>query len=100
MVVFRSLTKEHVRAIAEVEFQKVMARLSASNLDVTLTRAFKDRVVERGYDPAFGARPLRRAISAMLEDTLAEHLLEAAQAAGEDEVDAPAARGSVEVDVD
>merc|ERR1719282_1707239 len=69
MVVFRSLTKENVRAIAEVEFQQVLARLGESDLDVMLTQAFKDRVVDQGYDPAFGARPLRRAISAMLEDT-------------------------------
>jgi len=110
LVVFRSLTKDNVRSIAEVEFKQVLARLSESDLDVVLTQAFKDRVVDRGYDPAFGARPLRRAISTLLEDTLAEHLLGAASAAGEgqDEQDdraraeegAPAARQAVEVDID
>jgi ATP-dependent Clp protease ATP-binding subunit ClpC len=103
LVVFRSLTKDNVRAIAEVEFRQVLARLSESDLDVVLTQAFKDRVVDQGYDPAFGARPLRRAISTMLEDTLAEHLLEAASASGEgqDEQDDKAtARQSVEVDID
>jgi ATP-dependent Clp protease ATP-binding subunit ClpC len=111
MVVFRSLTKDNVRAIAEVEFQHVLARLDARNLDVTLTQAFQDKVVELGYDPAFGARPLRRAISSMLEDTLAEHLLEAAgeeeeekkeggSVAEEDRQDALAVRQSVVVDVD
>jgi len=105
LVVFRSLTKENVRAIAEVEFRQVLGRLGERNLDVTLTQAFKDQVVEKGYDPAFGARPLRRAISAMLEDTLAEHLLEAA---GEGPDDGQAdgagageeARQSIKVDVD
>merc|ERR1719221_1357288 len=99
LVVFRSLTKDNVRAIAEVEFQQVLARLGESDLDVVLTQAFKDRVVDQGYDPAFGARPLRRAISTMLEDTLAEHLLQAASASGEgqDEQDDKAmARQSVE----
>jgi ATP-dependent Clp protease ATP-binding subunit ClpC len=106
MVVFRQLTKDSVRAIAEVEFKLVLARLSESNLDAELTQAFKDKVVEMGYDPAFGARPLRRAISTMLEDTLAEHLLEAASVDDEDGEGAqsaenqPEKRKSVLVDVD
>merc|ERR1719424_59480 len=110
LVAFRSLTKDNVRSIAEVEFQQVLARLSESDLDVVLTQAFKDQVVDRGYDPAFGARPLWRAISTLLEDTLAEHLLEAASAAGEGQGEqddraraeeaAPAARQTVEVDID
>jgi len=103
VVVFRALTKDNLRAIAEIEFQQVLARLSESDLDVVLTQAFKDRVVDQGYDPAFGARPLRRAISFMLEDTLAEHLLEAAGEGHDDQGDeeeAPAARQTVEVDID
>jgi len=75
IVVFRSLTKEDVRAIAEVEFKKVMARLKEKALDIRLSQRFKDLVVDAGFDPAYGARPLRRAITRMLEDTLAEHLL-------------------------
>jgi ATP-dependent Clp protease ATP-binding subunit ClpC len=113
MVVFRSLTKDDVRAIAEVEFKNVLARLGDQDLDVTLTQAFKDKVVELGYDPAMGARPLRRAISSLLEDTLAEHLLEAAGAEEDEEEEkardseaedesegAPAVRQAVVVDVD
>ncbi|CAK0909859.1 unnamed protein product [Prorocentrum cordatum] len=113
VVVFRSLTKDDVRAIAEVEFQNVLARLGERDLDVTLTQAFKDRVVELGYDPAMGARPLRRAISNMMEDTLAEYLLEAAGAeedeeedaardseAEDDSQDAPAVRQAVVLDLD
>merc|ERR1711972_1213890 len=75
MVVFRSLTRENVAAIAEVEFRKVLARLSERQLDVTLSERFKAKVVEEGFDPAYGARPLRRAITRMLEDTLAEYVL-------------------------
>jgi ATP-dependent Clp protease ATP-binding subunit ClpC len=106
VVVFRALTKDNLRAIAENEFQQVLARLGERDLDVRLTQAFKDRVVDQGYDPAFGARPLRRAISSMLEDTLAEHLLEAACEGHDDQDDrsttkeAPAARQTVEVDID
>jgi len=75
IVVFRSLTRENIRAIAEVEFKKVIARLGERQLDVTLTDRFKERVLEEGFDPAYGARPLRRAITRLLEDTLAEHVL-------------------------
>ncbi|CAK0788613.1 unnamed protein product [Prorocentrum cordatum] len=107
LVVFRPLSRDDVRAIAEVEFRKVLARLGERDLDVVLTQAFKDRVVDRGFDPAFGARPLRRAISSMLEDTLAEHLLEAAGEGLDDEDGGPAARQkapahrrAVEVDLD
>jgi len=75
MVVFRSLTRDNVRDIAEVEFRKVLGRLSERALDVTLSARFKEKVVEEGFDPAYGARPLRRAITRMLEDTLAEHVL-------------------------
>merc|ERR1719188_2766966 len=75
MVVFRALTKENVRDIAEIEFKKVIARLCEMNLDITLSPRFKERVLEEGFDPAYGARPLRRAITRLLEDTLAEHVL-------------------------
>jgi len=76
IVVFKSLQKEDVKAIAEVEFRKVMARLAENDLAVELTDSFKAAVVDAGFDPAFGARPLKRAITRMLEDTLAEQLLE------------------------
>jgi ATP-dependent Clp protease ATP-binding subunit ClpC len=81
-IVFRPLNKENVRDIAEVEFRGVIGRLVKSGLSVSLTQKFKDYVVERGYDPAYGARPLRRAITNLLEDKLAEYMLSHA-AAGE-----------------
>jgi len=74
--VFRPLTKENIRAIAEVEFNKVAARLLEAGMHVSLTARFKERVVQEGFDPAYGARPLRRAITRWLEDSLAEHLLD------------------------
>jgi len=75
IVVFRPLTKQDVRQIAELEFKKVQKRLADQNFEITLTPAFKEKVVEDGFDPAYGARPLRRAITRLLEDKLAEHLL-------------------------
>jgi hypothetical protein len=75
VVVFQSLRRQDVREIAEVEFAKVATRLSDVGFSVTLTEAFKERVVSEGFFPAYGARPLRRAITRLLEDPLSEHLL-------------------------
>mmetsp|Transcript_79905 Transcript_79905/g.205520 ORF Transcript_79905/g.205520 Transcript_79905/m.205520 type:complete len:203 (+) Transcript_79905:2-610(+) len=87
-VVFRPLTKDNVRNIADVELRSIVARLKAQGLDVSVTSAFKERLVERGFDPAYGARPLRRAITNLLEDTLAEFLLRAAAGGdGEDKLE-------------
>mmetsp|Transcript_12116 Transcript_12116/g.26899 ORF Transcript_12116/g.26899 Transcript_12116/m.26899 type:complete len:1112 (-) Transcript_12116:170-3505(-) len=99
IVVFRSLRREDVRRIAEVEFARVIARLSEAELDVTLTDRFKERVLQNGFDPAYGARPLKRAITRMLEDTLAEHVLSAVDGA-HDTVGAKAQRRCVELDVE
>lgn len=84
VIVFRPLKEDDIRAIAEVEFKKVLERLSDKDLHITLTQSFKDQVLKEGFDPAYGARPLRRAITRMLEDTLAEQLLE--QTAEEEEI--------------
>eukprot|EP00930_Biecheleria_cincta_P019189 TRINITY_DN14713_c0_g2_i1.p1 TRINITY_DN14713_c0_g2~~TRINITY_DN14713_c0_g2_i1.p1 ORF type:complete len:1038 (+),score=237.12 TRINITY_DN14713_c0_g2_i1:40-3153(+) len=73
--VFRPLTKEDIRAIAEVEIRKVLARLGDVGMNVSLTARFKDHVANVGFDPEYGARPLRRAITRLLEDTLAEYIL-------------------------
>mmetsp|Transcript_149158 Transcript_149158/g.362249 ORF Transcript_149158/g.362249 Transcript_149158/m.362249 type:complete len:149 (-) Transcript_149158:190-636(-) len=81
IVVFRSLTREDVQSIAEVEFKKVLKRLQEQDWVVQLTDRFKEQVIEEGYDPAYGARPLRRAITRLLEDTLAETLLAEAEEA-------------------
>jgi len=74
-IVFRPLTKENVRSIAEIEFRYVVGRMAERGLEVCLTARFKDHVAEKGYDPAYGARPLRRAITNLLEDKLAEFIL-------------------------
>lgn len=105
VVVFRPLSKEDVRAIAEVEFKKVLARLESKELDVTLTQRFKDRVVTEGFDPAYGARPLKRAITRLLEDTLAEHLLVEGSHDGKEETpvsgrDAAASTSRRQIEID
>jgi len=88
IVVFRSLTKDDVRRIADIEFGKVTARLGEKNLQLSLSDAFKERVINEGFDPAYGARPLRRAVTRFLEDTLAEaFLVEAERGEAHDDSD-------------
>eukprot|EP00931_Biecheleriopsis_adriatica_P031212 TRINITY_DN1832_c0_g1_i3.p1 TRINITY_DN1832_c0_g1~~TRINITY_DN1832_c0_g1_i3.p1 ORF type:complete len:1034 (+),score=302.97 TRINITY_DN1832_c0_g1_i3:77-3178(+) len=98
--VFRPLTKDDIRAIAENEFSKVTKRLVEAGMDVSLTGRFKEHVVEAGFDPAYGARPLRRAITRLLEDSLAEFLLDTcAQQEGEDDTDGEEVKSRALIDV-
>jgi ATP-dependent Clp protease ATP-binding subunit ClpC len=75
IIVFRQLTKDEVKEIAEILLKQVSQRLSDRNLSFKLTDAFKERLVDEGYDQRYGARPLRRAISRLIEDNLAEAIL-------------------------
>ena len=76
IIVFRQLTKPEVRQIARILLQEISDRLSEQR-EITLgvTSAFEDKVIESGFDPSYGARPLRRAIMRLLEDSLAEAIL-------------------------
>ncbi|MCU0691097.1 MAG: ATP-dependent Clp protease ATP-binding subunit, partial [Polyangiaceae bacterium] len=62
VIVFRSLSKEHLRGIVDIQLRRLDALLRDRHLRVQLSEQAKQRLVELGYDPAFGARPLRRAI--------------------------------------
>jgi ATP-dependent Clp protease ATP-binding subunit ClpC len=75
VIVFRSLTKDDLKRIIDIELGKVRKRLKDKNLALELTDEAKDFVIEKGSSLEFGARPLRRAIENMLEDPLAEDLL-------------------------
>ena len=75
VIVFRSLTKPDLIQILDLELAKVMQRLKARNIDLQLDEKAKDFLVERGYDPQYGARPMRRAVERFLEDPLAEEIL-------------------------
>src|SRR3989440_11205399 len=74
-VVFRSLTVDEIRQIVDLMLQRVRDQLKAQGMTLEVTQAAKDHVIKLGYDPAYGARPLRRVIQNMIEDVLAEHLL-------------------------
>lgn len=75
MIVFRQLTKLEVKEIADIMLKEVFERLKAKEIELQVTEKFRDMVVEEGYDPSYGARPLRRAIMRLLEDSLAEKML-------------------------
>jgi ATP-dependent Clp protease ATP-binding subunit ClpC len=74
-VVFRSLTVEEIREIVDLMLARVRDQLKAQQMKLEVTQAAKDHLIKLGYDPAYGARPLRRVIQNMIEDVLAEHLL-------------------------
>jgi ATP-dependent Clp protease ATP-binding subunit ClpC len=75
IIVFRSLNKADMKNIIDIELAKVIKRLKEKNLTLVLTEEAKDLLIEKGYSPEFGARPLRRAIEHLLEDPLSEELL-------------------------
>lgn len=75
IIVFRQLNKEEVKQIAGIMLREVSARLVERSITLEVSDRFKDLVVEEGYNPSYGARPLRRAIMRLLEDSLAEAML-------------------------
>ena len=75
IIVFRQLNKDEVKEISEILLKEVFSRLTEQQITLTVTDKFKERLVEEGYNPAYGARPLRRAIMRLLEDVMAEEIL-------------------------
>ncbi|OMO94797.1 Chaperonin ClpA/B, partial [Corchorus capsularis] len=75
MVVFRSLEKPQMLEIVNLMLQEVKARLMSLGIGLEVSEAIKDLICEQGYDKTFGARPLRRAITSIVEDPLSEALL-------------------------
>jgi ATP-dependent Clp protease ATP-binding subunit ClpC len=75
IIVFTQLNKDEVKQIADIMLKEVGNRLKEKGIHLEVTERFKDRVVQEGYDPSYGARPLRRAIMRLLEDSLVESML-------------------------
>jgi ATP-dependent Clp protease ATP-binding subunit ClpC len=75
IIVFRQLTKDEVKEIAVIMLNEVFSRLTEKGIRLEITDRFNERLVEEGYNPSYGARPLRRAIMRLLEDSLAEEIL-------------------------
>jgi ATP-dependent Clp protease ATP-binding subunit ClpC len=74
-VVFRSLTQDEIRQIVDLMLARVRDQLKAQAMALEVTAEAKDHLITLGYDPGYGARPLRRVIQNLIEDVLAEHLL-------------------------
>ena len=75
IIVFRQLNRDEVKLIADIMLREVFNRMKEKGILLSVTEAFKERLVEEGYNPAYGARPLRRAVMRLLEDSLAEEFL-------------------------
>jgi ATP-dependent Clp protease ATP-binding subunit ClpC len=74
-VVFHALDKEHIRQIVDLMLSQVAASLKEKDITLEVTDGAKDFIGDKGYDPVFGARPLRRTIQNLVEDQLSEALL-------------------------
>ena len=83
LVIFKSLGREDMKAIVELELRNVSNRLKEQGLVFDFSEAAKSFLIEKGYDAKYGARPLRRAIERHLEDSLAEAILGGEIKAGE-----------------
>ncbi|MHC4737435.1 MAG: ATP-dependent Clp protease ATP-binding subunit [Planctomycetota bacterium] len=74
-IVFKALTRENLQTIVDYELAKVFKRLIEHGLTLELTEGAKEFLIDKGYNPEFGARPLRRAIEHYIEDPLSESML-------------------------
>jgi ATP-dependent Clp protease ATP-binding subunit ClpA len=81
-IVFRSLSKEEISEIVDLELEKVEHRLAARNLQFEVAAAAREFLADEGYDPEYGARPLRRVIQRRVEDALSDILLASPVTAG------------------
>ncbi len=76
MVIFRTLKKEEMFQIFDLMMAELMERLSEKNINISVSSGAREFILEKGYDPKFGARPLRRTIQQLVEDRLADMILE------------------------
>ena len=75
IIVFNTLTREHLAEIVDIQLNTVVKLLKERKLGLRITQAAKDRIVSEGYDPDYGARPMKRAIQRLVQDPLAHRLM-------------------------
>ena len=75
LIVFHTLGKPELLKIVELEISKVLARIKIKEIHLVLDEKAKELLIEKGFDPAYGARPMRRAVERYLEDPMAEEIL-------------------------
>jgi ATP-dependent Clp protease ATP-binding subunit ClpB len=83
IIVFNSLTREHLARIVDIQLTNVGKLLKDRNLKLEITTAAKDRIITEGYDPQYGARPMKRAIQRLIQDPLALKLITGGFAEGD-----------------
>jgi ATP-dependent Clp protease ATP-binding subunit ClpC len=83
VIMFNQLEKKHIHKIIDIEIEDLYKRVEALNYKLKLSAAAKDFIAEKGYDPQFGARPLKRAIQKYLEDEMAEIIIKASISQGD-----------------
>ena len=76
IVIFNPLHKEEVAGILDIELEPIIERLKQRGIKLQITKKAKDFLLEKGYDPQYGARPLKRAVQKYVQDPLASRLLE------------------------
>lgn len=81
-IFFNSLTKEDIGRIIDIELKALKKRVKDAGFDLTVTSAAKRLVADLGYDPSYGARPLKRAIQRYIEDPVSEHIITGRMLAG------------------
>ena len=97
IIVFRQLTKDEVGQIADIMLKEVFERIQQKEIHLDVTDRFKNRLVDEGYNPSYGARPLRRAVMRLLEDSLAEEFLSGRVKPGDSAVVDVSEDGSIKV---
>ncbi len=83
VVMFNQLEKQHIFKIIDIEIEDLYKRVEALNYKLKISPAAKEFIAEKGYDPQFGARPLKRAIQKYLEDEMAEIIIKASITEGD-----------------
>jgi ATP-dependent Clp protease ATP-binding subunit ClpC len=78
VIVFHALSKDDLKKIVDIELSKIRSRMSERGLELVLTEEAKDFLIFKGYNPDYGARPLRRAIENLIENPLSEEILRSA----------------------
>ena len=76
IIYFKALDKEDVIKILDVEINKVLPRLESLGFKVKITQDLKEKIADNGFDPKFGARPIKRMLQKYVEDTLAELMVQ------------------------
>ena len=94
IIIFLNLTKEQIGAIVDIQIQRLAGRLAQSSITLTLDRSAREFLAEKGYDPMYGARPLKRAIQQYIENPMAMEILKGALAEG-DRVDTRCENGEI-----